>query len=157
MCLYPFARFPSCGIFTPTRTSPVKQQVETTVSRRRWNLQNDKLRVAGHGPGNTRTRRTNTAKRAPNMPMHHHHCSFVLTRSRIYAIHTFMVKKYLKKISHWIDLNLNSCLYQVHYLYLSSEQRSKSLISLLYKLLLLQTTTLLQHIWTTMNINQLMP
>jgi hypothetical protein len=30
-CSYLFARFPSCGIFTPTRTIPVKQQVETTV------------------------------------------------------------------------------------------------------------------------------
>ena len=29
-CLYVFARFPSCGIFTPTRTNPVKQQLETT-------------------------------------------------------------------------------------------------------------------------------
>ena len=29
-CPYVFARFPSCGIFTPTRTSPVKQRVETT-------------------------------------------------------------------------------------------------------------------------------
>ena len=29
-CPYTFARFPSCGIFTPTRTSPVKQPVETT-------------------------------------------------------------------------------------------------------------------------------
>ena len=27
---YTFVRFPSCGIFTPTRTSPVKQGVETT-------------------------------------------------------------------------------------------------------------------------------
>ena len=34
-CSYMFARFPSCGIFTPTRTIPVKQQLETTVSRRR--------------------------------------------------------------------------------------------------------------------------
>ena len=25
-----FVRFPSCGILTPTRTSPVKQRVETT-------------------------------------------------------------------------------------------------------------------------------
>ena len=32
-CPYPFARFPSCGIFIPTRTSPVKQQVETTGCR----------------------------------------------------------------------------------------------------------------------------
>ena len=29
--LYTFARFPSCGIFAPTRTIPVKQQLETTV------------------------------------------------------------------------------------------------------------------------------
>ena len=29
-CEYRFARFPSCGIFIPTRTSPVKQRVETT-------------------------------------------------------------------------------------------------------------------------------
>ena len=27
-CSYPFARFPSCGIFILTRTSPVKQQLE---------------------------------------------------------------------------------------------------------------------------------
>jgi hypothetical protein len=33
----------------------------------------DKLRVAWHGPGNTRVRRTNTANRAPNMPMHRRH------------------------------------------------------------------------------------
>ena len=36
-------------------------------------LKNDKLRVAGHGPGNTRARPTNTANRAPNMPTHHDH------------------------------------------------------------------------------------
>jgi hypothetical protein len=30
-CLYRFARFTSCGIFTPPRTIPVKQRVETTV------------------------------------------------------------------------------------------------------------------------------
>jgi hypothetical protein len=29
-CLYRFARFPSCGVFAPTRKSPVKQRVETT-------------------------------------------------------------------------------------------------------------------------------
>ena len=29
-CPYRFARFPSCGIFIPTRTIPVKQRVETT-------------------------------------------------------------------------------------------------------------------------------
>ena len=32
-CSYVFARFPSCGIFTPTRTIPVKQRVETTGCR----------------------------------------------------------------------------------------------------------------------------
>ena len=36
-------------------------------------LQNDKLRVAGHGLSNTRARRINTAKRAQNMRMHHRH------------------------------------------------------------------------------------
>ena len=34
---------------------------------------NDKLRVAWDGLGNTRARRTNTAKRAPNMLMQHCH------------------------------------------------------------------------------------
>ena len=34
---------------------------------------NDKLRVAWEGLGNTRARRTNTAKRAPSMLTHHHH------------------------------------------------------------------------------------
>jgi hypothetical protein len=62
------ARFPFCGIFTPPRTSPVKQRVETTGAGEHLNY--DKLRVAWHGPGNTRARRTNTAKRAPNMSMH---------------------------------------------------------------------------------------
>jgi len=36
-------------------------------------LKNDKLRVAGHGLGTTLTRRTNTAKRAPNMLTHRSH------------------------------------------------------------------------------------
>jgi hypothetical protein len=31
-CLYLFVRFPSCGIFTPTRTIPVKQRVEPQVT-----------------------------------------------------------------------------------------------------------------------------
>jgi hypothetical protein len=72
-CSYPFARFPSCGILTPTRAIPVKitscnQRVTVTEQQ-----QEHKLRVARHGLGNTRTRRTNTAKRAPNMPMLHCH------------------------------------------------------------------------------------
>ena len=36
-------------------------------------FKNDKLRVAWEGLGNTRARRTNTAKRAPNMLTHHRH------------------------------------------------------------------------------------
>ena len=52
-------------------------------------LKNDKLRVAGHGPGNTRARRTNTAKRAPNMLMHHGHVLVpVCTISILWNFHT---------------------------------------------------------------------
>jgi hypothetical protein len=36
-------------------------------------LKNDKLRVAWHVLGNTRARRTNTAKRAPNMLTYNYH------------------------------------------------------------------------------------
>ena len=51
-------------------------------------LKNDKLRVAWHGVGNTRARRTNTAKRAPNMPMHHRHVSVpVCTISILWNFH----------------------------------------------------------------------
>ena len=50
---------------------------------------NDKLRVAWHGRSNTRARRTNTAKRAPNMPMHHSHVSIpVCTISILWNFHT---------------------------------------------------------------------
>ena len=70
---YRFARFPSCGIFTPTRTTSVNQRVETTGWRCQWTPPKQKLRVAGQGLGNTRARRTNTAKREPKMPMHHGH------------------------------------------------------------------------------------
>ena len=69
-----FIWFPLSYRFKPTRASPVKQQLETTGWRCRWHLKNDKLRVARHGLGNTRARRTNTAKRAPNMLIHHGHC-----------------------------------------------------------------------------------
>jgi hypothetical protein len=52
-------------------------------------LKNDKLRVAWHGMGNTRARRTNTAKRAPNMLMHHHHVLVpVCTISILWNFHT---------------------------------------------------------------------
>ena len=72
-CLYRFVRFPSCGIFVPTRTIPVKQRVETTGDGARETSRTNKLRVAWHGVGNTRACRTNTTKRAPNMLTHHHH------------------------------------------------------------------------------------
>ena len=68
-CLCVSARFPSCGIFTPSRTIPVKQQGDGAGETSRTH----KLRVAWHGVGNTRARRTNTANRAPNMSMHHGH------------------------------------------------------------------------------------
>ena len=52
-------------------------------------LKNDKLRVAGHGVGNTRARRTNTAKRAPNMVTHHRHVPVhVCTISILWNFHT---------------------------------------------------------------------
>ena len=51
--------------------------------------QEDKLRVAWHGLGNTRARRTNTANRAPIMPMHHSHVSVpVCTISILWNFHT---------------------------------------------------------------------
>ena len=52
---------------------PSEQQVETPSYGAGEHLKNDKLRVALHGLGNTRARRTNTAKRAPTMLMHHKH------------------------------------------------------------------------------------
>ena len=53
------------------------------------NLKNDKLRVAWHGLGNTRTRRTNTANRAPNMLMYHRHVAVpVCTISILWNFHT---------------------------------------------------------------------
>jgi hypothetical protein len=51
--------------------------------------QEHKLRVARHGVGNTRARRTNTANRAPNMPMHHGHGFIpVCTISILWNSHT---------------------------------------------------------------------
>ena len=48
-----------------------------------------KLRVAWHGLSNTRARRTNTAKRAPNMPMQHRHVPVhVCTISILWNFHT---------------------------------------------------------------------
>ena len=53
------------------------------------NLKNDKLRVAWHGVGNTRARRTNTANRAPNMLTHHCYVSIpVCTISILWNFHT---------------------------------------------------------------------
>jgi len=72
-----------------TRTIPVKQQVETTGDGAGEHLKNDKLRVAGHGPGNTRARCTTTAKRAPNMLRHHGHVRVhVCTISILWNFHT---------------------------------------------------------------------
>jgi hypothetical protein len=68
---------------------PSEQRVETPSDGAGEHLKNDKLRVAGHGPGNTRARRTNTVKRAPNMLMHHGHvCIPVCTISILWNSHT---------------------------------------------------------------------
>ena len=88
-CPYWFAQFPSCAIFTPTRTIPVNNELKQQGDGAGEHLNYDKLRVAGHGPGNTRARRTNTAKRAPNMPMHHRHVAVhVCTVSILWNFHT---------------------------------------------------------------------
>ena len=88
-CPYTFARFPSCGIFTPTRTMPVHNELKQQGDGAGEHLKNDKLRVAGHWVGNTRARRTNTAKRAPNMHMHSIHDSVhVCTISILWNFHT---------------------------------------------------------------------
>ena len=53
------------------------------------NLKNDKLRVAWHGVGNTRARRTNTANRAPNMLTHRGYVFVpVCTISILWNFHT---------------------------------------------------------------------
>ena len=89
-CPCTFARFPSCGIFIPTRTSPSKNyELKQQGDGAGEHLKNDKLRVAGHGPGNTRARRTNTANRAPNMHMHHGHVTVhVCAISILWNFHT---------------------------------------------------------------------
>ena len=71
----PVLKYEAKMITNPYQSVPVqwnnkwKQQCDGAGEH----LNCDKLRVAGHGVGNTRARRTNTAKRAPNMPMHHGH------------------------------------------------------------------------------------
>ena len=88
-CTHPFARFPSCGIFIPTRTIPVHNKLKQQGDGAGEHLNCDKLRVAGHGPGNTRARRTNTANRAPNMLTHHEHVTVpVCTISILWDFHT---------------------------------------------------------------------
>ena len=58
--------------YHPSKNYELKQQGDGAGETSR----HDKLRVAGHGPGNTRARCTNTAKRAPNMPTHRHQYRF---------------------------------------------------------------------------------
>ena len=88
-CQYPFERFPSCGIFIPTHTIPVNNELKQQCDGAGEHLKNHKLRVAGHGVGNTRARRTNTANRATIMLMHHGHVSIpVCTISILWNFHT---------------------------------------------------------------------
>ena len=71
--------------YQPSENYELKQQGDGAGEH----LKNDKLRVAWHGPGNTRARRTNTAKRAPNMLMHHDHVSVpVCTIFILWNFHT---------------------------------------------------------------------
>ena len=88
-CSYPFARFPCCGIFILSRTIPVTNKSKQQCDGAGETSRNDKLRVAGHGLGNTCARRTNTANRAPNMLMHHRHVRVhVCTISILWNFHT---------------------------------------------------------------------
>ena len=71
--------------YHPSENYKLKQQGDGA----REHLKIDKLRVAGHGVSNTRARRTNTANRAPNMLMHHHHVLVrVCTISILWNFHT---------------------------------------------------------------------
>jgi hypothetical protein len=71
--------------YHPSKNYELKQQGDGAGETSR----NDKLRVAGHGPGNTRARRTNTANRAPDMPVHHGHVFVhVCTISILWNFHT---------------------------------------------------------------------
>jgi hypothetical protein len=60
--------------YHPSKNYELKQQGDGAGETSR----NNKLRVAWHGVGNTRARRTNTAKRAPNMPTHHDHVTVLV-------------------------------------------------------------------------------
>jgi len=55
--------------YHPSKNYELKQQGDGAGETSR----NKKLRVAGHGLGNTRARRTNTAKSAPTFTIHHTH------------------------------------------------------------------------------------
>jgi hypothetical protein len=72
-----------------TRTSSVKHELKQQGDGAGETSRTHKLRVAWHGPGNTRARRTNTANRAPNMTMHHRHVAvLVCTISILWNFHT---------------------------------------------------------------------
>jgi hypothetical protein len=69
----------------PSKNYELKQQGDGAGEH----LNYDKLRVAGHGPGITRARRTNTANRAPKLLMNHGHVFMpVCTISILWNFHT---------------------------------------------------------------------
>ena len=71
--------------YHPSKNYELKQQGDGASET----STNDKLRVAWHGLSNTRARRTNTAKRAPNMLMHRRHVPVpVCTISILWNFHT---------------------------------------------------------------------
>ena len=70
--------------YHPSKNYELKQQGDGAGETSRTH----KLRVAWYGLGNTRARRTNTAKRAPNMPTHHGHVPIpVCTISILWNFH----------------------------------------------------------------------
>jgi len=76
--------------YHPSKNYELKQQGDGAGEH----LKNDKLRVACHGLGNTRARRTNTAKRAPNMLMHHHQVGvhiYTVLGTRGVHVHTYIM------------------------------------------------------------------
>jgi hypothetical protein len=89
MCPYMLIRFPSSGQFKTLARLNVEQEVETTGDDAGETLKNDKLRVAWQGMNNTHVCRTNTANRAPNMPMLYGHVPVrVCSISILWNFHT---------------------------------------------------------------------
>ena len=73
VCVHVCTSSIQCEFQTNTHQSKCNNEFNQQRDGAAETSRNDKLRVAWEGLGNTRDRRTNTAKRAPTMLMHHHH------------------------------------------------------------------------------------